>query len=767
MKIIFLNKKLIIAFILFCFASNVWSQKTVQGVIMDSQTSEGLPGVCVIIKGTNTGCISDINSKFVISSDKDIKQLEFSYMGYETIIVDIKDSNIVVRLDPSVFLMDQVIVTASRDLQKRSDAPVAMSIIPLKEVKLYKSESVSVLLSKVSGVHVADFGNEQQSISIRNPLSFSRPQIVVLEDGIPMAPTSISSSGSLKMVNLADIQSMEVLRGPSSSMYGSEAVGGVINFITQKPTLKPTLDIGYQGSQFGYNRGDLALSNTFGKVGVRANAYYAQRRNGYSENSDYSKLAINARIDYQVNSNTLWTTSIAYTDFNTDFSGSLDSAKFYDDDTYNKYEFCFEDMQALRVKSTLDHKWSDKSKSFVTLFFRDVQNEEIPTYRIGGVRNGPPYHGEFVKHGYQSYGAIAQHRLKFDFLNSKLIAGVSFDYSPNEYVSDSISVDNENGYYVDYAKTGTYIQNFNSKLFNSAAYLHYELEPVKRLIVQMALRYDQLYYEYDNNLPSSASSGAPDEKNDFSHLSPKAGMTYTFEKPVTVYANYSVGFAPPLFTQLYKQVKVPVLKPATFYSYEVGFWTKLLKNKAYFDLSLYNSDGINEIVEVLMEDGSTQNQSIGKTSHQGIEYTLTVKPIKSFEFRFAGSNSIHKYVDFVSDGVDYSGNEMSQAPNFIGNITATYHPNKFLKGFRIGGEWQYLSEYYIDQANTEKYDGYSIFNIRAGYKFKGVEIWLNVLNVADTKFASRVSKSTYATTYSPGFHRTFQFGINYHIEYKK
>ncbi len=126
----------------------------------------------------------------------------------------------------------------------------------------------------------------------------------------------------------------------------------------------------------------------------------------------------------------------------------------------------------------------------------------------------------------------------------------------------------------------------------------------------------------------------------------------------------------------------------------------------------------------------------------------------------SGTNAWHTFVDFTEGGNDFSGNRMNRAPWFIANAEATYRPSA-LPGLRLALEWQHMNEYYLDEANTEKYDGFDVFNVRAGYTFRGIEIWANVLNVADALYATNASKSRWGESYSPGLPRTFQFGLGY------
>ena len=770
-------KKILFLFIavLFFDVSSAFSQYKVEGKITDIKTNEGLVGVHVVIPNINQGTISDINSHFVLESDKEIDSIIVSFIGYITQRIKIEQNNIDIRLEPSSVELEQVIVTANREEQLRKDAPLAITIINKNFIEEIKPISAADLLNKVSGVHIADFGNEQQSMSIRQPLSFSRTQLVILEDGVPIGPTSITTSSDLKEINMAAVKNVEVIRGPNSSLYGSEAIGGAINFLTQGPSLMPTGKLSIQASNLGYKSIDFSASTTFKKIGVFIGGTSAQRRNGYREDSDFDKNAISLRADYHINNTTKLTTSASYISFYTDSPGGLDSTTYFKNDKYSNCRFSDDKSNIFRVNTRLDKKWNDKSKTFFTLFYRNHTGQGIPSYYIKAYTYKPPvkYKGEYIKNDYQSLGLLMQHKQNFIFWNTQLIGGISVDYTPDNYTSEKLEVTKDvNNIYTEYEKTGIYVQDFYATLINTASYIHVETSPISKLKFLAALRYDRLDFAFDNHMPETDSIGAPDETNFFSHLSPKIGLMYNLKNNIGVYCNYSVGFAPPLFSHLYKEVIVPNLKPSTYFNYEIGGWMSFCKNKGYFDLSLFQSDGINEIVTVLLPDGSDQLQSIGKTKHKGIEYSFKYVLLKDITIRFVGSNSLHEFVKFVNSNKDYSGNEMNLAPQFIANAGITYKPS-FIKNLHIGGEWQKVGDYYMDELNSEKYEGFQIFNIKTGYQFKGFDLWLHILNLTDEFYATRASKSYYGTkstpseSYLPGAHRTFLVGVRYNFIGKK
>jgi outer membrane receptor protein involved in Fe transport len=248
-------------------------------------------------------------------------------------------------------------------------------------------------------------------------------------------------------------------------------------------------------------------------------------------------------------------------------------------------------------------------------------------------------------------------------------------------------------------------------------------------------------------------------KNDFSKISPKIGFTYNISNKTGIYANYSEGFVPPQVTEMYTGVKVPELKPAVFYNYEAGGWMELIKNKLSADISAYKLIGTNEVVSVRLDNGSSENRNAGKTSHKGIELGLNATPVSSISFRFSAAYSQHEFTEYIEKGNNYNGNEMNGAPHWMHNTEIWYKPS-FAKGLRIGAEWQKIGKYFMDPKNTATYEGYDVFNIRAGYQLNGFEIWLNVMNVTDAYYSSNSTKST-SYSYQLGEPINFNVGIAY------
>ena len=764
--------KNIILAILLCIGTGTFAQTIVKGKIIDASTKEAVVGATIQCSNPNCkcGCTTNIFGEFEMKCS-DCESHTVSSIGYLTQQFFMSPGYSVISLNQSATQLQQVVLTANRgEGAKRSEAPIAIATISNKTIQDSKPTMADQVLNKVSGVNMVSLGNEQHQMSIRQPMT-TKSLFLYLEDGIPIRTTGLFNHNALLEMNLASAKNIEVIKGPSSSLYGSEAIGGVVNFITQSPTAVPVLKLSAQGNNVGYKRADLMSSATKGKWGFVLSGYYADKRNGFLEYSDFNKGTLTARIDYRFSDNTSLSNSVSYMDYYSDMSGGIDSTMFANKSFSTLHTFTYRKVNALRYHSTLTHLWNDKSKSTVTLLYRDNSIGQNPAYRVkddyrkqgnGWVGKKDLAHGEINENSFNSYSLIAQHRQNLNWKKSVLIGGFNVDLSPSSYNANYIRIkkDTISKKYVSYTNTDSVLTDYTTKLNNYAAFVNFEFNPMKKLRVVASMRYDFFHYNFNNHLNPSSFSGSADTINNFSRISPKIGFTYNFTGRTGVYANYSEGFVPPQVTELYTGVKVSSLDPSVFYNYEVGGWAELIKNKLSVDVSAYHLRGTNEIISVKQDDGSFANQNAGETMHKGIEFGINSNPVKSISFRLSGAYSKHEFVDFIEKGSNYGGNEMNNAPNWLYNAEVWYKPG-FLKGLRFGAEWQHVGSYFVDPKNTAKYEGYDALNLRAGYSFKGFEIWVNVLNATDNYYSYITSKSSFGYSYQVAEPANFNVGLAY------
>ncbi|WPU97591.1 TonB-dependent receptor [Mucilaginibacter sp. cycad4] len=779
-------KRYLILFITFILIKTLaYSQTTIQGTITDAITHEAIAGASICNADAATGAklgMTNAKGHFSINA-QGITRLKFAMVGYSAHIIEvsaIKGQKLDVALEPSPVDLQPVVVTASRESQARQDAPIAISKINSTQIKDTKATALYQLLNKVAGVYMVNLGNEQHTMAIRQPITYNALYLY-MEDGVPIRPTGIFNHNSLYEINMSGVKDIEVIKGPASSLYGSNSIGGAVNFITQGPPTGYAGNVSAQGDNYHYRRVDADGGFTQGKFGLYLGGYVAHQTDSWQDYSDFDKYSANFKTTYDFSAKTKLTTSAAYNYLNTQTPGSLDSAHFYDRSYGSNQRFTYRKVKSFRAGTRLDHQWDDKNSTFVTLFFRNNSTAQLPSYFISDVRDANGVYqssnGQVNDQKFNSYGLLAQHRVDFDFLHSRLIGGVYIDNSPSSYYAQYLDItkDVANNYYTGFSNTGRYIDNYKIKLFNTAAYVQYEIKPTEALRIVGGLRYDRVHYNFDNEIPAGQTKYKQQETNNFNIVAPKLGITYNLGNNKGFYANYSVGFQPPETGDLYSSRQLTQLKQATFDNYEAGGWFSAFNKKLYFELSIFDLEGHNEIINQLLPDNTTQNQNAGATRHRGVEYSLTVAPVKELTFRFSGTNAKHTYVEYsevttnyttgTNTVTNYDGKRMNNAPAWIANSELTYKP-QYLPGFRIATEWQHINHYFTNPANTKTYSGYDIYNLRLGYDvkssvLKGAGIWFNVLNLTNKLYATTVTSSQYGDTYNAAPPRTCTLGISY------
>ncbi len=689
--------------------------------------------------------------------------------------------------------LENVFITANRTATLRKETPVAISKITAKTINETKATAVYEIINKTPGVLMVNLGNEQHMMSIRQPMT-TNAYYLYLEDGLPIRPMGIFNHNALLEINQYNLQSIEVVKGPVSSLYGPEAVGGTINLISVKPPVDPEFKFGVQADNYGYRRFQAAGGATIGKVGFHIAGISSLQENGWMTYSDYNKDNLNARIDYNISPSTRLISNTMYGKYYSDMSGTVNEDAFNNRTYKSTSDFTYRKSDALRTRLTLEHDWNSNSSSYITAYLRDNKLGQNPSY---GIKWSPTVNpttatGEVNSNNFKSYGAIGQHTQKFDFLNTKLVAGALYDYSPVTYWAYVIDLkanlnpgepgkQTVDSYEIIAEHPDSKLADYTADIFNTAGYAQASFNPIEKLVVTVGGRYDNMKVNYNNALDNSTGSKVYDK------MTFKAGANYNPFEFAGFYGNYSQGFAPPGITSIFRTkpgtggtTGVPAdfyynLEPATFNNYEVGGWLSFLQNKLNFDYAFYYMEGKNELLNIKLADNSTDYRSAGETRHKGIEFGATYRPSKQINFRLGGTYAQHTYIDFKlsdkpSDPVqDLNGKEMPSAPKWSGNSELSYYPN-WLPNLRTSIEWQLVGSYYQDQINTVKYDGYNIFNARIGYQWKGIEVYGNVLNLTDKLYAYNVTRANTASaqpTYTAAAPRTFVFGIQYNFSLKK
>ncbi len=663
-----------------------------------------------------------------------------------------------------------IVVTASREGESINNTPAAISQITAKDIEDKHATFIGQLLNQTPGVLMSDLGNEQHMMSIRQPIT-TAAVFQYLEDGISIRPVGVFNHNALYEVNLAGVDNIEILRGPASSLYGSNAIGGTVNFITKAPTLTPTADIGISASSEGYRRLDVGASNTFdteyGEHGLRLSAYASDRGDSWQDHAESNKQSVTLRHDWRISDVTQIKNIFSYNHLEADMTGSLNVDDYNKRSGYSYQTFTYRAVDSTRLSSQINHKWSDQQQTQATLYYRDNTTEQNPSYNIRtDIRNGTPtgtYTGQITENAFQSYGLNVQHSVDLDQV--KWVVGAMADHSPNQAKTNDIEVfrDPTSLVYTGYQQRQL-LRNFNVDVNNQAIYGQANWQVLPNLNLVGGARYDWISYDFDNQLTPSRVTGAPDEKRNFKKASPQLGVVWNITPKMDVYSNWSQGFVPPEVSSLYgANLVTPDLDAATFNNIDAGLRFKLLDDRLDGEITVYRLQGKDEVISYTKADNTREPRNAGKTLHQGIEIGGTWKISDAYDQRVKVSGSIaqHEYEEFQPSPVlNYSANTMPSSPKSFGTIEYQIKP---IPELLVSAEGVYVGSYWINDANTEKYNGHTLLNLRANYRNNGYEVFGQILNATDVHYAESTSFSNNQVSYTPAAPRTYLLGLRYHF----
>ena len=669
---------------------------------------------------------------------------------------------------------DTVVVSGSRTETKLSETPVSIGSVNRSQWDQDKVKSVGEMINRIPGVFWNDLGNEQHSMAIRQPIS-TNAVYQYLEDGIPIRPLGVFNHNSLNETNMNGSSAVEVVKGAASSLYGSNAVGGAVNFLTQKPSRSPTGYFGFrQDHTDGFYRFDTGASNTWGNLGLRFSHYTSERdHTNWQQYSGGKKDSLTLRGDYELSATSWLRASLVHTNLDTDTAGSLFENDYRTNPGKSINTFTWRKDKTTRANVAWEGETTRKGVTTVTFFARNNDHGQLPAYTISGC-SGATCRGTINNNHVESLGMDVKHVQGLDWATARLVTGVYIDRSQNDYVSDTLKVtrDAVSGVYKSYslnnAASPSGVRDYGAGIANDALFAQLEFTPTKDFRVVAGGRYDTITYDFVNHLVPSANFGAPNETRSFSRVSPKLGATYALSNAQSLYANLSQGFTPPEVSQLYGKTAIPDLKPSVYNNQEIG-WRALLANNIRLDSALYQLEGQDTIVSYTSEVGDSFNKNAGKTRSRGIELSLS-QQLAQWDWRLGATWAKHEFVNYLVSAKagaieDYSGKFMPQAPAHTINAQVGWN---FTPDSRIALGVVKQGRYWMNNLNTVRYEGHTLLNLTTSHKLQGgLEVWGQVRNLTDERYADSASSSfkggafnpNTQNTYSPGAPRSVMVGV--------
>lgn len=412
--------------------------------------------------------------------------------------------------EPMNIELEKIVVTPLGIEQPYAEISRSMDVIEFDELESVWSERISEPLDKLTSTSIINYGSlgALKSIRIRGSTA---EQVLVLLDSRPISDPR-SGQPQLHQIPVETIERIEVIKGPASAIYGSSAIGGVVNIITKKPSEKPKVSFDSRFGTFKTLHESFSHSATINDLGYYFNYTYDSSL-GHRDNSQYRGNNLTSKFDYRINENNRLYFNAGYFEDEAGTPGPI-----YAPDL-NDFQFDF--------KNYLDLGWSAQIFKGANINLRGYQNVD----RLEFVESYNPLNKDSAKSKVR--GLVFKYDQQFlDFY--KVIFG--FDGKDNKVNSSTVGKHR-------YVVRSPFLQN--------------ELSIGEALDLNFGARWD----DYSNFGKESTQS---------------AGLTYKITDTAKFRANYSKGFRAPTFNDLYWPFDGftegnPNLRPEVGWSWEGGF----------------------------------------------------------------------------------------------------------------------------------------------------------------------------------------------------
>ncbi len=574
---------------------------------------------------------------------------------------------------------DDIVVTASGVEQPADQIGQAITVIDRQTIEQRQTIAISDLLATTPGVTVSRNGGLGTLTTVRIR-GAEGEQTLTLIDGARVNDPS-SPGGGFDFANLlaGSVERVEILRGPNSVPWGSQAIGGVINIVTQQPTAGLSL----RGNvEYGENETVFANAGISGSTGIISGALTGGylRTDGISaaasgtEPDGYRQYGATGRVEIAFTPNLRLDVRGYYADSRTELDG-FDTVTFLpaDDREYSKaqelygYAGLHADFLNGRFRNTVAFAIADINRDN---FDRDAG--PAPTFFSRGRSERYTYQGDFT-----ASNAI------------RVVVGAEHE---------------ETRYFDGFLSKARGINSFYGEAI---------LTPVERLTVTGGVRYDD----------DDAFGG---------HTTWGANAVYTLPTNTMIRASYAEGFKAPTLYQLYSDFGTSTLKPESAESYDVGLEQHLLGNAIVASVTWFHRDTKNQID---FDNSTFTYNNIDRARAKGIEFVLALKPTSNFTV-----TGEYSFIDSENLSAANFGKELARRPRQTASLSADY---RLPFGLSLGATVLIVGDSFDDAGNFTRLDGYTITGIRAELPIgKRLSIYGRVDNLFDENYQTVANYGT-------------------------
>lgn len=607
--------------------------------------------------------------------------------------------------------LGDVSVTATRTERKVTDVPSSIEVITQQDIKNSVAKSADELLKEISGIDLKhSMGpvttGTSNKIVMRGLGGTTEGRVLLLIDGVPMNDLY---GGDLEWnrIPLSIIQRVEIVKGAASALYGSGAMGGVINIITKNPTGQSRADVSLTYGGMNTKKGSLAASGKIGGIGLSVaadklssdgyNPETPANTKSYTRDKGTKRQNVNGKITYDLDSTSSLFVSGSYYDNQTTGTLALPGFNpfFQAQKTYTAgYTKKFDNQGELSVRTYMKDEYSDYDSANSAKTAVQYVSSNTNLDRGGGVQFMLPLTNDPV------------------FGTSTFVTGIDLRQG---------SIDRHN-LYLDGSGRDIKIQGKQKYI---GVFLQDEMFIGDRWIVNIGGRYDTWSnydgYGYDTSMTPTETNYKTSSTSGFS---PKAGIVYRMSDATSLRASAGSAYRAPTLSDLYNTFVSgsrvwygnPDLKPERVISYELGLDQKIFDGK--LNMTAYQSyakDFFYFIATTPM-DGYTAAQTktnVGKVEIHGIETDFSYPLVQDVRLMANYTYNISKIKEYQANTA-LEGNYLIEVPKHKGSLALTYNnPERFDAKLAL----RYVGKRYSNDTNTAQYNSYTVCDLKVAKKF--------------------------------------------------
>lgn len=618
----------------------------------------------------------------------------------------------------------------------------AVSIIDAATIASIAADHPAEVLNTLPGVNIHTNSGQEHLLAIRSPVltgGAGQGSFLILENGVPTRSPAFGNVNILIEPHHETAKAIEVVRGPGSAKYGSNAVHGLVNVILTDPSGEALKQANASYGSLGRYKTDLIYDQGYlGRASLSMLKDTGWRDNTGALQLKGSGVAETVFAGWNV---TAWASASYLEQETADFIQGDDAYEDRDIAKANDDPLAYRDAWSARGALRLERPFADGT--LILTPFARTQQMDFRQHFL-------PYRG-FEKNGHTGIGVMSRYeRDVSDAVTWRLGADVDL---ASGYLRETQPA--PFGFFPGDARFPVGVHyDYTVDTIVGAVWSELDWALSEKLTLLAGLRAEAHSFDYSTDAAVGINGrfNVPADRSDnFDFVTPKLGLIYEASKTLSLYANYARGSRAPQASDLYRlqsQQGVAEADVETLDSFEIGARGSFAEGAVIFDVAAYTADKDN----FFFRDSDGLNVTDGSTRHQGIELAANWQISDHFIFNGNLSWSDQTYTfdrtGTAGNEIIVDGNQIDTAPEWLANGSFTWLVSDKLS---LEASTNYVGEYFTNAANTQDYPGHWVANLRANYSVsESLESFLIVRNLTDEAYADRADFAFGNERYFPG-----------------